>query len=142
MADMKCNLTEAADAASVLWCTTSPDWAFILPTTLIAAAAFFGVALAWRSQRDALARRVTYDYIATHELGPAWSTLATDVLQRLADRPSQDDWAAIATAWSKSELASDGLAHVEPIFEWLDRREFLSAMLLSGTAHQASYADW
>ena len=142
MADINCQLTEAANAASFLSCTTAADWPLIVLTALIASATLGGVALAWRSQRDTLTRRVTFDYIASHELGPDWVALATTAVQRLTNRPSQDDWGPVATAWSKSELAGADLDHAQPIFDWLNRREFLCAMLLSGTAHQASYADW
>ena len=83
-----------------------------------------------------------FDYIANHELDAEWTKLATTALRRLAERPSQDDWAAIATAWSQGKLANEDREHAQPIFDWLNRREFLCGMLLSGTAHQPSYADW
>ena len=51
-------------------------------------------------------------------------------------------WAEIATAWSQKRLTEDQLEHIQPIFRWLNRREFISIGLDNGSVHQPTYADW
>lgn len=142
MADPTSILTEAAHAASV----ASPSLtAQILPWLQTLLMPFVVVATAyaaWLVQRAILARRAAFDYIANHELHDEWQRLAAVALSRLAERSTKDEWAEIATAWSQAKLPEDDLEYIQPIFRWLNRREFISIGLLNGSIHQPTYADW
>ena len=142
MADPISISTEAANAASVLSAFCSTDvlpWlqALLVPLVIVVTAY-----LAWRVQRDVLARRTAFDYIFTHELAQDWIDLSATALKQLAARPKKDDWAAIATAWSQAKFSEEDIKLTTPIFHWLNRREFLSIGLLNGSVHQPTYAEW
>ncbi len=142
MADTNATLTEAADAASVASGCVSCDLLPWVQTFLVPAVILVTAYLAWRVQRDVLARRAAFDYIANHELDQDWIDLTTLARQRLRARPKKDNWATIATDWSQGELSDDDVEHTKPIFRWLNQREFVSIGLLNGSMHQPTYAEW
>ena len=145
MADTNSTWREAADAASATSSLPPSLCSDLLPwlQTFLVPFAILGTAyLAWRVQRDVLARRAAFDYIADHELDQDWLDLTTLARQRLRARPKKDHWAAIATDWSLGQLSDDDIDHTKPIFRWLNQREFVAIGLLNGSMHQPTYAEW
>ena len=137
-----CAIEEAADAASVVcggWFSAVLSIGEVALMPVVVA----GTAIAaWRVQLDILARRAAWDYITDRELEAAWLELSGKAIRLLAAKPRRSDWEEFAARWSQSNLSKEEEAETNPIFQWLNRREFVAISLLDGTMHLRTYAEW
>ena len=142
MSDPATNANEAAKAASFVSSDGCCEFLaladpFLMPLVVVATAV-----AAWRVQLNILARRTAWDYIVGTELQSGWQDSAAQALRLLVERPERSDWEEFAARWSQSTMSKEEEQKTAPIFEWLNRREFVAIAILNGSMHMPSYAVW
>ena len=93
-------------------------------------------------QLNILARRTAWDYIADHQLASDYILTANKAVRALAGKAERSDWEEFAARWSQSTLTDEDEKLTTPIFEWLNRKEFVAIAILNKSMHAQTYATW
>ena len=97
---------------------------------------------AWRVQLNVLARRTAWEYIVGQQMQTGYVDVVSRAARALAHKKKRADWEEFAARWSQNNLSEDEEKRTTPIFDWLNREEFVAITILNGSMHAPTYAEW